>query len=73
MLLKHVLCGQIYSPSLYVVQHEIAHFTPSAVVNCDIIILWDLVSILMSIYHQIIILSKYNVCINLCFVLILIL
>ena len=48
-------------------------FTPSAVVNCDIIILWVLLRILMFIYIQIIILSKYNICINFCFVLFLIL
>ena len=60
-LLKHVLCGQIYSPSLWVVRYT--------VVNCDIIILWLLSSILMFSYRQIIILSKYNICINLCFVL----
>ena len=64
-LLKHVLCGQIYSPSLCVVLYEITHFTPSAVVNCDIIIFGVLKNILMFIYHQIIILSKYNICINL--------
>ena len=73
MLLKHVLCGHIYSPSLQVVLYEIAHFTPSAVVNCDIIILWVVLSIFVFIYRQIIILSKYNICISLCFGLILIL
>ena len=49
------------------VLYEIAHFTPSADVNCDIIIVWILLSILVFIYHQIIILSKYNICINMDF------
>ena len=48
------------------VLYEIAHFIPSAVVNCDIINVWVSLSILVSIYRQIIILSKYNICINLC-------
>ena len=60
--LKHDLCGQMYSPSLYVVLYDIAHVTPSAVVNCDIIILWVLLSILVFVYRQIIILPKYNLC-----------
>ena len=63
----NVLCGQ-YSPLLWVVLYEITHFTPSAVVNSDVIILWLLLSILVFNYCQIIILSKYNICINLCFV-----
>ena len=50
------------------VLYEIAHFTPSAVVNCDIIILSVLLNILVFIYRPIIILSKYNIYINLCFV-----
>ena len=53
------------------VLYEITHFTHRAVVNCDII-LWFLLSILVFIYRQIIILSKYNICINLYFVLLLI-
>ena len=65
-LLKHVLCGQIYSPSLWVVLYEITHFT-SAVVNCDVLILWVLLSILVFIFSQIIILSKYNICVLCCF------
>ena len=48
------------------VLYEIAHFIPSAVVNCDIINVGVSLSILVSIYRQIIILSKYNICINLC-------
>ena len=44
------------------VLYEIAHFIPSVVVNCDIIILWVLLSILVFIYRQIIILPKYNLC-----------
>ena len=54
------------------VLHEIAQFTPSAVVSCGIIIIWVLLIILVFIYHQIIIVSKYNICIKLCFVLFLI-
>ena len=61
-----------YWNMFWVFLYEITHFTPSAVVNCDTI-LWVLLSILVFIYRQIIILSKYNVCINLCFVLFLIL
>ena len=44
-----------------------SHISP--LVNCDIIIWWILLSILVFIYRQIIILSKYNICINLYFVL----
>ena len=33
MLLKHVVCGQLYLPLLLVLLYGIAHFTPSAVVN----------------------------------------
>ena len=53
--------------NVLVVLYEITHFTPSAVVNCDIIILLVLLSILVFIYCQIIILSKYNIYINLLF------
>ena len=54
------------------VLYEITHFTPSAVVNCDIIILRVLLNMLVFSYRQIIMLSKYNICINLRFVLYLI-
>ena len=67
-LLKHVLCGQIDSPSSWVVLYEITHFTPSAVVNCEIVLL----SILLFIYRQIIILPKITFA-STCFVLFLIL
>ena len=55
------------------VLYEITYLDPSVVVNCDIKILWVLLSILMFIYRQIIILSKYNISINLWFVFFLIL